>query len=1444
MYKKLIFNFLFIIINLSLLRAQVIANFSSDKIAGCVPLLINFDNQSLGLDSLSFIWSFGNGNNSTITNPQAAYILPGKYTVTLIAFNDSVADTLTLIDYITVYPKPIVDFATISPNQGCFPLKVKFENKSISDAGIASSIWTLGDGNMSFVTNPIYDYNESGFYSISLKVSDNNGCENSTFKNNYISVVEKPILDFITDKSFACDTPALIKTINLSENQDITTFNWFFGDATTSTSVSPEHSYENSGIYDITLIGTNQYSCSDTLIKEHIFNIGTLTAKFELEKNIFCKGENITFYNSSINATNYSWSFGDGTTSNLLNPEHIYSNDGIYIVKLRISNTESCFDEYIDTIKIESVSANFITDENYSCIETLNVNFTNLSENSTQWEWHLGNGIVSFEQNPSNIYVLENGYRQDFNDTLIVKNDIGCTDTIIKEKNIIISIPRVYCTPNNALSYISQVEGCTPVIVNFNNESTYDSEYDNITSVLWDFDDGTTSTSNNPSHVFEEIREYNTSLTITTQKGCSRQTNVTVSVGTKQNASFEVQGISEMCANYAFHFVNTSSDLNLIDEYSWIFTDGEIVNSQNVNHNFLEVGVGGASLAVGYNGCWSDIYVDTNAIYTEGALCMFDVIQNCENSYDVTFEGKIVDATYWYWNFGDNQIDYSNQETITHTYGQSGDYTVILTAVNEENDCAYVFEKNIKVRKPVAQYSYSEMYGCPGLEVTFNPLNSQDVSYNYIYNNEQRKYKWLINNTEEFYSNNNIHYTFTQRGKNKVELIVSDIFGCADTMTRYIKIYQPIPDFSVDTNSGCVPFNVHFTNQVQSDTTYRCFWTFENNENICSENLTYNFSIRNSYDVSLYVEDTLGCSNSIFIEDYIEAKKPIPQISISSQEICLGDNIQFNDLNDSVLNYFWNLGDGTTSTLNIFEHIYSSKGEYDVSVNISYDDGCDTTVYLPQYIKVQDFPITDFITDTTYSDCYPFLVKFSPQCISDYNLTYAWNFGDSLLSSNQSPTHSYNIPGDFNVTLKASTPYGCHTTITKPAYIHVGGPYAKIKKPDIICKGQDYIFSLDNELNIYDFRWDMGDGTIKYGDTICHQYNIFGNIYPSLILYSDSLGTCNITLKDSILINLNVADYLIDNLGICETYPINFENISVGAESNIWSINNELITEVSPVYTFNTANLYDVQLITVGSDGCKDSIIKNITIHSLPNVIALSDTLICRGDNAQLTAIGASEYIWYSYEDTLNGNYPVVSPYSTLQFFVYGTDNKGCSNLDSMEVFVQQVPQLYLSNDTTVIIGDNALLVASSDQNVSYTWQPETYLSCTNCSNTFSKPMETTTYTISIEDTSFCFIISDEVEVNVRKEYTIDLPTVFTPNGDGINETILPNGWGVKNILEYSIYNKWGELVYSYDANLSKGWDGTYKGKKQESDTYVYFIKIETYENEILTKKGTFNLVR
>jgi gliding motility-associated-like protein len=117
------------------------------------------------------------------------------------------------------------------------------------------------------------------------------------------------------------------------------------------------------------------------------------------------------------------------------------------------------------------------------------------------------------------------------------------------------------------------------------------------------------------------------------------------------------------------------------------------------------------------------------------------------------------------------------------------------------------------------------------------------------------------------------------------------------------------------------------------------------------------------------------------------------------------------------------------------------------------------------------------------------------------------------------------------------------------------------------------------------------------------------------------------------------------------------------------------------------------------------------------------------------------------------------------------------------------------------------------------------------------------TYTLQFSDTLGCFENTYTYNVEVEPLFSVDAPTAFTPNGDGDNETFMVDGWGIKELLELRIYNRWGELLYT-TSDLNSGWDGFYKGKLQNMETYIFQASILWYNDEIGEAKGNFKLLR
>ena len=261
---------------------QVSADFTTlSANTGCGSLVVEFQDLSTGSPD-TWLWDFGNGNTSTLENPTTIFSNPGIYDITLTVSNAVSNDTEVSIGLIKVYERPVSELATISPANGCMPLVVDFVDISITNNTITNWQWDFGDGGASNFKNPNYEYNSDGEFSVSLIVTDINGCQSLSTKVNFIEVYKVPTADFIADIPFSCNPNELVTFTN--NTLGAATYAWDFGDGNTSVIDNPIHNY-TFGVYSVMLIA-KQGSCTDTLVlNNHIEVEAVLNSDFTVDVN-------------------------------------------------------------------------------------------------------------------------------------------------------------------------------------------------------------------------------------------------------------------------------------------------------------------------------------------------------------------------------------------------------------------------------------------------------------------------------------------------------------------------------------------------------------------------------------------------------------------------------------------------------------------------------------------------------------------------------------------------------------------------------------------------------------------------------------------------------------------------------------------------------------------------------------------------------------------------------------------------------------------------------------------------------------------------------------------------------------------------------------------------------------------------------------------------------
>jgi PKD repeat protein len=271
--------------------------------------------------------------------------------------------------------------ANFSYCMGADSLTVNFSNQS-SDT--SSVLWNFGDGHLSNLVNPTHTYSKTGSYEVKLTVHNSCGSD---------SLVKSVTLCNPAQSFYEYSTNLLTATFNNTSLDSDSSF-WSFGDGHYSTQTNPEHSYATGGLYEVKLISYNQCS-SDTLIKL-ITVCSILTSDFEFIAN----NELTTFNNLSIGYSSVLWTFGDGTTSTLLNPEHEYPGNGDYTVRLY------CYSPCDTLVSVDTVTVCLLPVPafTYSFSGDMTYQFINQSTDYLTCMWYFGDGDSSSLPNPVHTY--------------------------------------------------------------------------------------------------------------------------------------------------------------------------------------------------------------------------------------------------------------------------------------------------------------------------------------------------------------------------------------------------------------------------------------------------------------------------------------------------------------------------------------------------------------------------------------------------------------------------------------------------------------------------------------------------------------------------------------------------------------------------------------------------------------------------------------------------------------------------------------------------------------------------------------------------------------------------------------------------------------------------------------------------------------------------------
>ncbi len=584
------------------------ANFIINDTIGCVPF--NLDITDLSSSATSWNWTSENFsasiNDPNTQNSSITYLAPNLYEENIqLIVADSFGCRDTFVTPSSIYANDVIAGFTLSDTLACAPTEVFFVDTS-SNVLFNNVQWewnyNIGQGFVNYNSTSVSNiFTDAGSYNVKVRVTDEIGCVDEQL---HVLVIQDVYPSFFGD-TVAC-TEQNVNFINTStaDGNNIN-YLWDFGDGNTSTDISPIHSYEFEGMYDVCLTMSNGLGCDSTLCLPNFVNVINPVADLVADTTFaFCPPLVVNFTSTSLNTVNggYTWDFGDNTgLSNADNPSHVYTGAGIYDITLIATSPSGCLDTivYEDYIELRGPVGSFSFEPDFGCVP-LTVTFYTESALPVLHVMDYGDG--SIDSSSTNVaqdtFVYTYTQAGDYVPALILIDELGCdqvfdADSSITVESLIIDFmatDTLLCD-GGITDFTSNIQSSEP-----------------ITFLEWDFEGQSPSTSTDPNptnFTYNNFGEYDVMLTVS--NGVCTDSLLKpnyIIVEPKPDAMFSPNPLSG-CVPEIITFTDQSTVVpGVITDWSWDFGDMDTSVLSNPAHNYTDVGDYTVTLEVTTeNGC-------------------------------------------------------------------------------------------------------------------------------------------------------------------------------------------------------------------------------------------------------------------------------------------------------------------------------------------------------------------------------------------------------------------------------------------------------------------------------------------------------------------------------------------------------------------------------------------------------------------------------------------------------------------------------------------------------------------------------------------------------------------------------------------------------------------------------------------------------------------------
>ncbi len=1233
---------------------------------------------------------------------------------------------------------------TASITSGCAPLSVDFTGPG----GLSDYFWDFQNGANSGETNPSAIFTDNGVYEVSLR-EGNGGPLIGTVT---ITVFARPELNFEVDTTAGCAPLSL--SFNDASTIDggitVTSYSWAFGDGGAAGGANPNYTYNNPGIYDVSLsIVTNQEGCNQTAVFEDVISVGGIQGlNFITNPNpaIVCDPPLTVFFANftPVDGITFSWDFDNGNTFDGPNPPpEVYTESGQYEVTLTAMDDFGCTRTRTRPITVLSTELTSAVPDTV-CLDEFIFYEDFVTADSVEWTW------------PASAIVGEDIAMQPF----VIFTEPGPQQVGIRT----LTETPILCVLDTTITiYVDQVlaEITADPTYTCENDITIDFGATSATNATfrWEYADGEGDTGPMVTHTYTYVdtlvysmnglNQYITTLIGTNPSGCM-DTFFRADTIYAPNALF-MPDVVNGCAPLTVTFSDSTASFEPVVSYTYEYGDGNsatFFNDDDHSYTFSDPGTYEVVLRIENDaGCRDTSYarvievgepLDFTFTYDESILCVDDTIRytvndpppevdwyqfeepdtlyaiyngclslsvnpdiiiegpdvelsyeiDCEDPYRVNFTSEVFDATGVMWEFGDGAT--STDLNPSHEYSVTGDFWVKVTALNSGTSCPPQVDSTlICIRDLSASFNMPERV-CSGQMVDLDASTTVDVNGEFC----AYGFTWFFENSSRPIMGNDtiLPFTFTVPGQEIVTLVAKDINGCTDTISNVIDIYSITPDIEADDTFICSPATVNFTDLTISDTT--------------------------------------------------------------------------------LVSWSWEFGDGATDDTPLqTTHTYNNlPGNADIPVILTVEDaaGCQAvdTLLLQTYV-----PQSSIIADVTpLNVCVGETINFSATQFTEggSSLTFSWDFGNEVVTG-QTTSQTYPVAGSFPLTLSYfEVATGCPGTTVATVNVQ-DFPVAAFSSPvdddEIICAPSQISFVNESTAGgSLNFSWDFGNGSFSNAPNPLATFQ--RGVYTVQLIASTSFG-CRDTISQEYELVGPVGDFTFAPDAICQGESVTFELLdTMDVSSFSWDLGDgTVISDVNPLtHVYENVpvlgNRPVVLTLRGADDACEIAITQDLLIRNVRADFSLgdnTDSLLCAGQyTLNNESVGADAFSWVLADGSSSDAF---EPMFTIEPGTYSItlavedETVGCTDTLT-QTFTFSIPTGIDAIGETICPGDTAQLrINGVEDNWSFLWDPSPDIISPPTFRTVDViPEMTSTYFVTITDTIGC-TVTDSATIVVIQPY-------------------------------------------------------------------------------------------